>query len=123
MLKQLLARLFLDKYSFFLQASFILAVSTARGVSGGGGAWPQAPLLVVRRGPTPKSKNQKLKRRCFYFGQKKKTSRKGINTSQLAIRNLDDITGKSQLAIGNFNEITGRHMNTSCAFLFLCGFP
>ena len=121
MLKQLLARLFLDKYSFFLQASFILAVSTGRGVLGG--AWPQAALLVVRRGPTPKSKNQKLKRRFFYFEQKKKTSRKGINKSQLAIRNLDDITGKSKLAIGNFNDITGRHMNTSCAFLFLCGFP
>ena len=38
----------------------------------------------------------------FDFKQKKETIRKGINASQLANR--------------NFNDITGKHMNKPCVF-------
>ena len=48
-----------------------------------------------------------LKRRFFDFKHKNETRRKEINASQLAIRNLNDTTGK--------------HVNTPC-FLFLLGF-
>ena len=45
-----------------------------------------------------------LKRRFFDFKHKNETRRKEINASQLAIRNLNDTTGK--------------HVNTPCFFYF-----
>ena len=67
---------------------------------------PSSALLLARGGPATKSKKIKieLKRRFFYFKQKKETRRKGTNASQLAIR--------------NFNDITGKHMNTRRVFYF-----
>ena len=66
---------------------------------------PAPMLLVANRVPAHKKK--KLKR-FFNFKQKKETRRKGINMSQLEIR--------------NFNDVTGKHLNTHY-FLFLRNFP
>ena len=60
---------------------------------------PGSTLLVARRGLTRK---KKIKRRFVDFKQKKETRRKGMHASQLAIRNLNDTTGK--------------HFNTPCIF-------
>ena len=62
-------------------------------------------LLVVRRGLAPKNKKLKIEEKIFFdFAEKKETRRKGINTSQLAVR--------------NFNDITRKHINIPCVFYF-----
>ena len=72
------------------------------------------PLAVARRGyepwsrafggqKGPRTKEKQIEKFFFCFKQKKET-RKGINASQLAIR--------------NFNDITGKHINTLCIFNF-----
>ena len=62
-------------------------------------------LLVVRRGLAPKNKKLKFEKKIFFdFAEKKETRRKGINTSQLAVR--------------NFNDITRKHINIPCVFYF-----
>ena len=71
---------------------------------GPGGMTTSPALLVARRSPASKNKI-KIGKKIFDFKQKKKTRRKGINASQLAIR--------------NFNDVTEKHMN----ILFLRGFP
>ena len=53
-------------------------------------------------------KEKKLKRKFFDFKQKKEKRRKGINVSQLAIKNSNDATIKN--------------LDTPC-FLFSHGFP
>ena len=61
----------------------------------GRGGHSLGPALLVR-------KNLKI---FFYFKLKKETRRKGVNVSQLAIR--------------NFNDVSGKHMNTPCFFIFV----
>ena len=61
-------------------------------LKGTGAMAPGPALLVARKISARKKKTQKTKRRSFYFKQKKETRRKGINASQLAIRDFYEKT-------------------------------
>ena len=68
---------------------------------GGEGRGPrsQARRFWYPKGaPSLRRKNKKLKR-IFFFKEKKETRRKGINVSQLAIRNSNDITEKHEYTL------------------------
>ena len=60
--------------------------------------------MVAKRNRTRK---QKIKEVLFDFKKRKETKRRGMNASQLAIR--------------NFNDVIEKHTNTPC--VVLRGFP
>ena len=88
---------------FFYVTLFCLVVTTGGFKESRGGARPQAPHFWYPEG-APHVEKKVLKKRFFDCKQKKEARRKGINASQLEIR--------------NFNDITGKLMNAPCVFCF-----